>query len=92
MKIVNVISELEAAFGNITVESLKNEDPEKLSQITKLFNNLTELAIHIMRKSPEFRTQFAKIHSEFLKYPECRQVIDSSINAIKQYNPDLVKN
>lgn len=92
MQISDLLAELQGYVSNLYANNLKNEDPKNLDQITKLFNNLTEVAIHVMRESPEFRSQFARIHAEFLKHPECREVIEGSINAVSQYKPDLLKN
>ncbi|MTI70096.1 MAG: hypothetical protein FH751_07595 [Firmicutes bacterium] len=86
MQITNILFELQTSMANIYANNLKNENPKNLDEVAKLFNNLAEVSIHLLRENPEFRTQFARVHAEFLKYPESRQVIEDSIQAYKKIN------
>ncbi len=85
MNITKLISETSTLIANNYVSELNEKKPEELNEISMLFNNLTELAIHVLKESPEFRSQFARIHKEFLKYPECKEVIEESYNAVSKY-------
>lgn len=85
MQITEFFSEMGTSMANGYIENLKSKDPEKLDQIVKMFNNLSELALNILKEDAQFRTNFARIHAEFLKYPECREVIEGSIDAYNQY-------
>ena len=86
MKIPDLISAMQTYIANEYVESINDEAPKNLDKMTELFNNLTELAIHMLKTNQEFRLKFAQIHAEYLKYPESRQVIEESINAYNKYN------
>ena len=89
MKILNLLSEVGAAGANKYIEKLKEEDPDQFDRIADLFVNLTDLGVHILRTSPEFRDQFARIHTEFMKYPECQEVIIESKEAIERYSQEM---
>jgi len=86
MNIKDYISEKGNYIANNYLEVLLKKNPKELDEMTNLINNMTEIAIHLLRESPEFRRQFARIHSEFLKYPESREVIEDSIKAFSKYN------
>lgn len=86
MKIPDPLVELQNYFSNMYVKSLKEKDPEELDKLTELLNNMTEVAIHVLRESPEFREKFAKIHREFLKYPEANPLIEDSKEVYIKYN------
>jgi len=43
------------------------------------------MSAEAMKTSPEFRRGFARAHSEFLKYPECRETLEQSIEAYETY-------
>lgn len=83
--IQDFFSELSNKAANKYVEELKKKNPEELDQMILLFNNLSDVVIEILKTSPEFRMKFAKIHGEFLKYPESRDVIEQSLKAYSKY-------
>lgn len=91
MMIVDMISEMALKISNGYAEEMKKDDPEKFDQLEKLFNNLIEVSIHMLKVSPEFRKQFARIHAEFMKHPECAMVIEGAVEAVEQYKPEIVK-
>ena len=84
--IKDFFQELSTTMANNYIEELKKKNPKELDQMILLFNNLSDVVIEILKISPEFRTKFAKIHSEFMKYPESNQVIEESIKAYRQYS------
>lgn len=90
MKITEFLSDMGTSMANGYIENLKEQDSEKLDQIIKMFNNLSELALNVLKENDQFRTNFARIHSEFLKYPECREVIEGSMEAYKKYKSQIM--
>jgi hypothetical protein len=85
MKINDIFAEMGIHFAGDYTASLKEKEPEKFDQITRLLNNMSEIALQVLQTDAEFRLNFARIHAEFLKYPESRQVIEASINSFGQY-------
>ncbi|WP_034602559.1 hypothetical protein [Clostridiisalibacter paucivorans] len=76
MKVPDFITEFQGYLANSFAKNVREEDTRDLNQVTELFNNLTEVAIRIMQDDPEFRKNFGRIHSEFLKYPEGQQLVN----------------
>ncbi|KNF08400.1 hypothetical protein CLPU_7c00280 [Gottschalkia purinilytica] len=91
MKINDFLVEAGADFASDYIKNLKDKDPERLEEINKLICNFTDVAINLLKESSEFRKKFAEIHAEFLKHPECKQVIDETLNSVSKYRPDLIK-
>lgn len=89
MKISEMFSEFSASITNSFVEELKKEDPKELDKLSRLFNNFVEVGVHLMRENKDFRIQFARIHTEFLKYPECKEAIQASLDAYKKQKSEL---
>lgn len=74
-----------AMMEKITAE-LKATAPEKRDHFLKSTLMLFEIALDAMQTSPEFREAFAKVHMEFLNYPEfANQLIAKSIQAYEEY-------
>lgn len=67
------------------VDELKESDPGKRDHFIKIAVSLFDISTEAMKTSPEFRRGFAKAHSEFLKYPECRETLEQSMEAYKTY-------
>lgn len=66
--------------------ALKNSEPEKRDHFLKSALILFDVALEALKNSPEFREAFAKVHMEFLNYPEyANQVISKSIKAYEEY-------
>ncbi len=89
MKIIDSMTEFSLTLTSAYIEKMKQEDPAKFDQLLSVFNNTVDIAIRLLQESPEFRTQFARIHAEFTKYPECEQVIDATMEALHQRRPEL---
>lgn len=67
------------------VIEIRETEPEKRDHFLKVAAELFEISAEAVRISPEFRQGFALVHSEFLKYPECRETVEQSINAYKKF-------
>ena len=66
--------------------SIKNAAPEQRNHFLKSTLILVDVAMEALKESPEFREAFAKVHMEFLNYPEyANQVIAKSIKAYDNY-------
>ncbi|MBO8137443.1 MAG: hypothetical protein H0Z40_04840 [Desulfotomaculum sp.] len=87
-----MMMELLSSLTNFSVQDLKNKDPDKYQDIIKLSVNLTNMGIEMLRESPEFRESFARIHNEFLKYPESRSTIEHAYQAQQHFAPHLTEN
>lgn len=68
------------------VKEIKESNPEKREHLINSSVMLFEISTEALKNSPEFRKGFAMVHSEFLKYPECQDTIQQSIEAYKKYN------
>ncbi len=66
------------------VNEIKETDSEKRDHFLKSAVSIFEIATDAMRSSPEFREGFARVHSEFLNYPESRETMEQSIKAYKK--------
>lgn len=66
-------------------QELKDAPPDKRDHFLNSTVSLFDVAKEAMEKSPEFRQGFAKVHSEFLKYPECKETIAKSIEAYERF-------
>lgn len=67
------------------LRELKNSEPEQHQYLVNSIVEMAGIATEILKNSPEFRRQFAKIHAEFLKYPECKEVIDEAYRVSTAY-------
>ncbi len=83
---MDLITEISSGLASKKLEKMKEEDPEKYQQTIKFFTNAAELAVHFIRESKEFREAFARVHNEFLNYPECRSTIEKAIEKGKEVN------
>lgn len=65
---------------------IKKAEPEKRDHFLKSSLYFFEIAMEALKESPEFREAFARVHMEFLNYPEyANQVIAKSIEAYDNY-------
>mgnify|MGYP006276202251 CR=1 FL=1 len=83
--IMDLITEFSSGLANKELKKMKENDPEKYQQTIKMFSNAAELGIHFLRESKEFREAFARIHNEFMNYPESESTIKKAIEKGKQY-------
>lgn len=68
---------LEEFFTGMTADKFKElkKDPEKHEELLRMTIELFDLSTEMLKSSPEFRKGFAKVHTEFFKYPECQETI-----------------
>jgi hypothetical protein len=86
--IMDLITELSSGLANQELKKMKKSDPKKYQQTIDLFTNAAELGVHFLQESKEFREAFAKIHNEFLKYPECRSTVKKAIKKGKNIDQE----
>lgn len=67
------------------VNEIRDTEPEKRDHFLNTAAVLFDISAEALKTSPGFRRGFALVHSEFLKYPECRETIEKSIEAYKTY-------
>ncbi len=67
------------------VKEIRETEPEKRDHFLKITSELFTISAEAIRISPEFRQGFALVHTEFLKYPECRETVEQSLAAYKQF-------
>ncbi|KUO53036.1 MAG: hypothetical protein APF76_12725 [Desulfitibacter sp. BRH_c19] len=72
-------------------QELKEADPDKRDHFLKSTLILLDVSAEAMEKSPELRQKFAKVHSIFLKYPECRETLNQSIKAYETFVKSSLK-
>lgn len=70
------------------MKELKERQPEKNQHFINTIVAMTDIGVDMLRESPEFRRAFARIHNEFLKYPESRETIEQALQAQKQFGPE----
>lgn len=69
-----MLEEMMAAMASDKIKELK-DDPTKHEEFVKMIIMASELGTELLKESPEFRKAFARIHTEFFKYPECQETI-----------------
>ena len=74
------------------MKELKERHPEKNQHIVNTIVAMTDIGVDMLKESPEFRKAFARIHNEFLKYPESRETIEQAIKAQKEFGPQTTLN
>lgn len=79
------MTELSAKMSLDNLNELKNSNPEEYDETLKMFVAATKVGIQFLKESPEFREAFAEIHAEFLKHPECKQVIEEAFEANNKF-------
>lgn len=81
--------EVFASLSNFSPQKIRHSDPEKYNSFVQSAVNLTEIGVELLRESPEFREAFARIHNEFLKYPESRSTIEQAYSAQQYFAPQI---
>lgn len=76
-------------LSNLPEKELKERHPEKNPHFVKAVVAMTDIAHEMIKESPEFREAFARVHAEFLKYPESRSTIEEAFNAQRTFAPDV---
>lgn len=66
-------------------QELKEAEPEKRDHFLKSTLTLLDISAEALEKSPELRQKFAKVHSIFLKFPECKETIELSLKAYETF-------
>jgi len=66
------------------IKKMKGANPEERQRIARITAEFLDLGIQLLRESPEFRSAFARIHTEFLKFPESGETIQQAIIAEKK--------
>lgn len=66
-------------------QELKDATPDQRDHFLNSTIILFDVAKEAMEKSPEFRQGFEKVHSEFLKHPECKETIAKSVEAYERF-------
>ncbi|AGB42091.1 hypothetical protein Halha_2215 [Halobacteroides halobius DSM 5150] len=79
------LTELSIGMANEELKEMEASDPEKYDKTLEMIVLMTEIATHFLNESQEFRAAFAKIHAQFLKYPESREVIKESMAAYDDF-------
>ena len=69
-------TELTSKMTLDNLKELKSSNPKEYDKTLQAFITATEAATHMLAESKEFRTAFAQIHAEFLKYPESKSIIE----------------
>lgn len=69
------------------VQEIQEAEPEKREHFEKIILSLLDVTMDLLKRSPEFRQGFAKIHSDFLDYPESHQTVEKAVIAYNRYNP-----
>lgn len=64
------------------MQKIKDASPEEKQKMAKMTADFLDFNIELLRGSPELRSAFARIHSEFFRYPESA---DTLIEVIKAY-------
>lgn len=67
------------------VEEIKEAEPAKRDHFLNSTLAVFAISQEALQASTEFRQGFAAVHSEFLKYPECKDVIKQSLEAYQRY-------
>jgi hypothetical protein len=67
------------------LEEMKDADTKDYDKTLKMILLMTEVAIHFLKESKEFREKFAEIHAEFIKSAESESIIKKSIIAYKNF-------
>ncbi|GAB6180436.1 hypothetical protein JCM14036_17550 [Desulfotomaculum defluvii] len=79
-------------FSNLSENAmieLRDNHPEKNEKIVHAMVALTDIATNMLKESPEFRRAFARVHEEFLRYPESKSTIEQALSAQREFGPSL---
>jgi hypothetical protein len=84
MTIMDMMAEFSNGIMKGQFEKLK-ENPEKYDNMLQMSLIGLEMGKIFLQESEEFRNSFARLHAEFLKYPESRKVIEESLVAYSNF-------
>jgi len=79
--LTGMVSDFSSEMMNDYLEKTK-DDPQKRETLLKMSLIGVELGIILLQESKEFREAFGKIHAEFFKHPESKEVIRQAISSI----------
>lgn len=71
-----------------TLQRIK-KDPEKYQNFIAATVAVLDTTTEMLKENPELRRAFARVHSEFLKYPESRETIEQAFRARQEFAPDM---
>ncbi|SFH26972.1 hypothetical protein SAMN05660649_04501 [Desulfotomaculum arcticum] len=83
-----MLTELITGISQMTARELREAGEPERKKLVEALTDLTELGIALLHESPEFRQAFARIHSEFLMFPESRDTIEQAFTAYNKFCPE----
>lgn len=75
-----ILASVFASISGEAVKKLREAGPEERKNIAQKMAEVLDLSTQFLRESPELRDAFARVHSEFLNYPECVDTIRVALN------------
>lgn len=69
-----MLEEFMTALAANKLEDLK-KDPAKHDEMVRMIIATMDMSTELLKESAEFRKAFARVHTEFFKYPECQETI-----------------
>lgn len=75
-------------FTGEAIKKIKESTPEERQNIAKMAAEFLDLSTVLLRESPEFRSAFARIHTEFFRYPESGETIRQALIAEREFAQD----
>ena len=82
---INIFSNIITGISSDALQKLKDASPEEKQKMAKMAADFLDFNIELLRESPELRSAFARIHSEFFRYPESADTITEVIKAYGQF-------
>lgn len=77
-----VIINLLAGITTEAINKMAEAGSENLQETAKMAVSFLELGTRLMQESPEFREAFARVHTEFFKYPESADTVRQALSAV----------
>jgi hypothetical protein len=75
------------ALADGGIKKLQSTDPKDREHLISMMVTALDLGTELMRESPEFRRAFARVHEEFLHYPESRGSLEEGLRAYERFGP-----
>lgn len=68
---------LQELMTSMTADKLNElkKDPAKHEEFVRMIVSALDMSTELLKESAEFRQAFARVHTEFFKYPECQETI-----------------
>lgn len=82
---INIFTNLITGISADALQKMKDASPEEKQKMAKMAADFLDFNIELLRESPELRSAFARIHSEFFRYPESADTIVEVIKAYAQF-------